>query len=104
MRAWIAAVEGRTAEALRLFHDALAAWQALDLVWDQAMTGIDAVTLLDPTGAEVIAMANSTRTILERLGASPYIARLDEVVGRTPRKPAATERSVEPGGVAAAAS
>jgi hypothetical protein len=100
MRAWIAAVEGRTSEALALFQDALAAWRALELVWDEAMTGIDVVTLLDPTRPEVLAIADSTRTILQRVGASPYLGRLDDTLARTPSAPLPTDRSPAPNAVA----
>ena len=87
MNAWIAAVDDRTAEALDLLGAAAVGPEhdrgALDVVWDEAMTGIDVVTLLDATRSEVIAIANSTRNILVRLGAAPYLARLDEALAGT---------------------
>ena len=75
MNAWIAAVDDRTAEALGLFQNALAAWRALDVVWDEAMTGIDVVTLLDATRSEVIAIANSKHSRAARCRAVPCTAR-----------------------------
>ena len=104
MHAWTSAVGGRASEAPGLFQEALAAWRALELVWDEAMTGIDVATLLDPTTPEVRAIADSTRTILQRLGASPYLARLDDALARTPTAPLPRDRSLAPNEVATAAS
>jgi hypothetical protein len=57
------------------------------------VTGISAVITLDPPDKQVRAIAESTRSILERLGAKPYIERLDETLaGRDLQKPAAARR------------
>ena len=53
-----------------------------------ALTGVDMVTLLDPTEPDVATAIKSTREILERLGAKPNIERLDAAV--------AMEREGEP--------
>ena len=87
-RAGIAALEGRTAEALALYRDALRGWRSVHAVWDEALTGIDMATVLDPTEPDVATAIKSTREILERLGAKPYIERLDAAV--------AMEREGEP--------
>jgi hypothetical protein len=47
------------------------------------------VTVLDPSTPEVRAAAESTRAILERLGAKPYLERLNAALARgvgTPRE------------------
>ena len=75
--AGIAALEGRPKEALALYRDALRGWRAANLVWDEALTGIDMAELLDPAEPEVAAAIISTRAILERLRAAPFIERLD---------------------------
>src|SRR3954471_2217636 len=79
-RAGIAALEGRTADALSLYRDALRGWRSVHAVWDEALTGIDMATVLDPSEPDVAAAIKSTREILERLGAKPYLERLDAAV------------------------
>ncbi len=70
IRAGIAALEGRTAEAL---------------------CGIDMATLLDPSDPEVQTVAERSREILVRIGAKPFIERLDAAMAR-----AATTRAALP--------
>jgi tetratricopeptide (TPR) repeat protein len=77
MLAGIAAGEGRTAEAIALYRDALRDWQDLGLALDEALIGLDMVQLLDPTDPEIRAVAASSREILLGLGATTLIARLD---------------------------
>jgi class 3 adenylate cyclase/tetratricopeptide (TPR) repeat protein len=80
MDAGVAALEGRAAEALTLYREALRLWRSAHAVWDDALTGIDMATLLDPTEPEIAAAIKATRAILERLGAQPYLERLDAAV------------------------
>ncbi len=84
LRAAEAALEGRARDALAGYRDALAGWRDLRLVWDEALTGIDMVSVLDPTDPDVRAVAESTRAILGRLGAKPYLERLDAALARSP--------------------
>jgi len=84
IRAGIAALEGRPAEALPLYREALRAWRDLGLAWDEALCGIDMATLLDPADPEVRAAADSAREILARLGAKPFLERLDTAMERQP--------------------
>ena len=77
IRAGLAALEGRPADALAAYRDVIRAWRDLGLAWDEALTGIDMATLLDPAEPEVRAAAESAREILVRLGAAPFVARLD---------------------------
>jgi hypothetical protein len=77
MRAGIAAFEGRPAEALALYREALRAWRDLGLAWDEALCGLDMALLMDPSEPEVRAAAEAAREILVRLEAAPFIARLD---------------------------
>jgi hypothetical protein len=83
-RAGIAALEGRPDDALSLYREALRAWRALGLAWDEALCGIDMATLLDPSDPDVRAAAESAREILVRLEAAPFIARLDVAMARVP--------------------
>ena len=82
IRAGLAASEGRRAEALGLYRDALRRWQDLGMVWDEVLTSIDMATLLDPAEPEVRAAAASAREVLTRLGAKPFLARLDAAMER----------------------
>ena len=82
LRAGIAALEGRPAEALPLYRDALRSWRDLGLAWDEALCGLDMATLLDPADPDVRAAADAARDILTRLGATPFTARLDAALAR----------------------
>jgi tetratricopeptide (TPR) repeat protein len=95
LRAGLAALEGRAAEAAALYREALRGWRELGIVWDEVLTSIDMATLLDPADPEVRAAAASSREILSRLGARPYLDRLDEAMARP--APAAEGGSVTSG-------
>jgi class 3 adenylate cyclase/tetratricopeptide (TPR) repeat protein len=82
IRAGIAALEGRATGALALYREALRAWRGLGLAWDEALTAIDMATLLDPAQPEVREAAEIGRGILLRLGARPFIERLDAALSR----------------------
>jgi hypothetical protein len=77
VQAGVAALEGRASDALPLFREAMLAWRDLRLAWDEALCGLDMAILLDPSEPDVLAAATSAREILVRLGAAPFIARLD---------------------------
>jgi class 3 adenylate cyclase/tetratricopeptide (TPR) repeat protein len=77
LRAALAALEGGPADALALYRDALRGWRELRMVWDEALTGIDMATLLEPSEPAVHEVAISTREILTRLGARPFLERLE---------------------------
>src|SRR4029079_706232 len=64
--AGIAALDGRPANAAPLSREALREWRDFALAWDEALCGLDMVTLLDPTEPEVREIAESTRGILVR--------------------------------------
>jgi tetratricopeptide (TPR) repeat protein len=77
VRAGIAALEGKTVEAMALYREALRGWRETNSVWEEVQTGLDMAELLDRDEPEVASVVASTRAILERLGAKPYLARLD---------------------------
>ncbi len=83
VEAGITAADGRTAEALALYRAALRRLRDLGCVWEEALVGIDMATLLDPADQEVRAAAESAREILVRLGARPYLERLETAMART---------------------
>ncbi len=82
IQAGITALEGRPADALTLYREALRAWRDLGLAWDEALCGLDMATLLNPTEPEVRAAAQAAREILVRLEAAPFLARLDAAMER----------------------
>ena len=88
IRAGLAALDVRPADAVPLYRDALQRWQDLGLVWDEALCGIDMATLLDPSQPEVQAAAKASRIILLRLEATPFVAQLEAAMARRPAKPA----------------
>ena len=84
-------------EALGLYRDTLRGWREFGLAYDAALTGIDMATLLDPAEPEVRAAADSTREILTRLGAKPFLARLDAAMkGQSSAKVPEPARSSDP--------
>jgi tetratricopeptide (TPR) repeat protein len=91
LRGAIAALEGRSREATALYKEALTAWRDLKVVWEEALTGLDMATVLDQSDATVQAAIRSTREILTRLGAKPYLERLESALARrgapAPAKP-----------------
>jgi hypothetical protein len=95
IRAGIAAIEGRTAEALALYRDALRGWRETHSVWDEAMTGVDMGELLDPAEPEVAAAINASRAILERLDAKPYLERLNAAAARRPERSASARPTLQ---------
>ena len=90
IRAGLAALDGRRAEALTAYREAIRTWHALGLAFDEALTGLDMATLLDPSDAEVRAAAGASREVLARLGAKPLLERLDAALAQPPvRAPSA---------------
>ena len=87
IRAGLAAIDKLEAEALALYRDALRRWRDLRLVVDEALCAVDMVTLLDPSDPEVRAAADAARTILVKLGARPFVERLDAAMERQPSTP-----------------
>jgi hypothetical protein len=78
-----AALDGRAAEALAGFREALAGWRDLGLPWRIALTAIVMATVLGPQEPEVRAAADEAREILDRLGAKPFLERLDTLMARS---------------------
>jgi class 3 adenylate cyclase/tetratricopeptide (TPR) repeat protein len=80
IRAGLAALEGRPADALLLYREALRGWRDLGLAWDEALCAIDMATLLDAADPEVRAALDVARETLVRVGAAPFLARLDAAI------------------------
>jgi class 3 adenylate cyclase/tetratricopeptide (TPR) repeat protein len=79
-RAGIAALEGRSAEAVAGYREALRAYGHLGLAFEQAAAAVDMATLLpssELTAPEPRAAIEAARATLERLGAGPFLDRLE---------------------------
>ena len=94
LRAGLAALGGRPAEALAGYRDALRDWRDLGLAWDEALTAIDMATLLDPAEPEVRAAADRAREILAGLRAAPFLERLEAAMARAGETAAAARPAV----------
>ncbi len=88
IRAGLAALDGREGEALATYNAVLKEWRELGMLWQVALVGLDIATLLDPAQPEVQAAIESSRQILTRIGAQPFLDRLEAAASR---KVAATE-------------
>ena len=77
VRAGIAALEGRRDEAIAGFRDALARLRAIGEDFELARTGLDFGLLVGPGEPAARAAAAEARPIFERVGARPYLERLD---------------------------
>ena len=95
IRASIAALEGRDAEAVRTYEAAIANWHELGMVWDEALTCLDMAITLDASKPQVQAAAANGRQIMERLMALPFIEKLDAVLAEQGLR-SATNRSQVP--------
>jgi class 3 adenylate cyclase len=80
--AGLAALEGRPVDALTHYRDALRRFRDLGVPLNEAFTGIEMATLLDPTEPEVGAATDTAREILTRLRAKPFLERLEEAIHR----------------------
>jgi hypothetical protein len=86
IRAGIAALEGRTDDAGRLYREAIRAWRELGQPWREALTAVDMATLLDPADPAVRDAAAAGREILVRLRAAPFVDKLDAALARPSRE------------------
>jgi len=81
LRAGIAALEGQQADAVGGYRTALADAREVGLPWDEALIAIGFLTLVGPAQPAARAAGEAAREILVRLGARPFIARLDAALG-----------------------
>jgi hypothetical protein len=78
------------------YRTAMAAWRSLGLLWDEALTTLEAVTILGTSDPEVAGWVDGARATFERLRAAPLVDRLDEaLVAAAPPQRVPTESTVE---------
>ncbi|HEX7527234.1 MAG TPA: hypothetical protein VF327_13050, partial [Gaiellaceae bacterium] len=92
IQAGLAALDGRPGDALSLYRDAIRRFRDLGLLVDEAFTAIEMATLLDPAEPEVRVATDSAREILTRLGATPFLERLEAAMSRSSEKVHAANR------------
>jgi class 3 adenylate cyclase/tetratricopeptide (TPR) repeat protein len=80
VRAGLAALDGRSREALDGYREALRTWRDLGTVWDEALCGLQMAILIGPHEPEVKAAAERAREIFVRLKAQPFLERLDAAI------------------------
>ena len=92
MRAGLAALEGRIPEATRGYLEATSELRRVGLLWELARTQLDFVIAVGPGVREARDAAEEARATFERLGARPYLERLEAAVGPgdSERRPAAS--------------
>ena len=97
LRAGLAALEGRRADAIAGYREALRGWRGLGCAFDEALAALDLAILLAPTEREMPeapAAIETARETLTRLGATPLLARLEAAArGVAPAAPVAPERT-----------
>jgi class 3 adenylate cyclase/tetratricopeptide (TPR) repeat protein len=81
VRAGIAALQGRPAEAMALYRSALPGYRDAGCRFDVALTILDMAALLGPDEPGVRALIPEGREILVGLGAHPLVERLDALAG-----------------------
>ena len=80
LRAGITALEGRTADALALYRSALSGYREAGCRFDVALTILDMAMLIGPEEPAVRSVLPEAREILESLGATLLLDRLDALV------------------------
>ncbi len=98
IRAGLAALDGRRAQAAREYRDALQGLLDHGYVLDHALMTVQMATLVGPSEPDVMAAAAIARETLTRARAKPFIDRLDAALG-TPGGDLAGRRAVADGQV-----
>jgi len=96
LRAGLSALDGRQAEALREARAVIGEYVRLDLPWRQALAALMLLSTIGANDPEVRAAAESAREIFARLGAKPFLERLDAAMALSPGRagrPATSSRA-----------
>jgi class 3 adenylate cyclase/tetratricopeptide (TPR) repeat protein len=84
LRAGLAALDGRHTDALREARAVSGEYGRLGLPWRQALAAVMLLSTIGAGEAEVRGAAESARETLARLGAKPFLERLDAALARPP--------------------
>ena len=96
MAAGLAALEGRTDEAIATYRLARESWREQGLPFQEALLGIDMATVLDTAQVEVQQAIQDSRVILSKLGALPFLERLSGELARVGQGVPASPTTAEP--------
>ena len=77
VRAGVAALEGRRDEAITGYRDALRRFEAIESHFPRALVAVDFLVLLGPDEPAAVAAAQEARIVFDRVGARPYLERLE---------------------------
>ena len=88
----VAALEGRTSEAIAAFREARQIYVDHEQLFAAAQLVVETSVLL-PAEAEVRSWAAEVRPLLVELRARPYLERLDEALASAPEAPSRGERT-----------
>ncbi len=91
LRAGLSALDDRRVEALREARAVIGEYGRLGLPWRQALGALMLLSTIGAGEAEVRAAGESAREILTRLGAKPFLERLDAALARP------SDRADQPG-------
>jgi class 3 adenylate cyclase len=80
LEAGLLAFDGRDTEAIREIQAIVADYERLGLLWRQALAGLVLASILGPEDAGVRELARGSRAIFVRLGARPFVERVDAVL------------------------
>ena len=76
----VASLEGRTADGVASYQEALRRWRETCRDWAVAVCGLDFVRAVGASIPEAQAAGEEARAIFERVGARVYLERLDAVM------------------------
>ncbi|MDP9343576.1 MAG: AAA family ATPase [Actinomycetota bacterium] len=79
VEAGLAALEGRPEESAAGYRRAIEAWRALETPLDLALFGLDMGTMLGMDHPDAAEAVEESKAILERLGAKPFLDRLERL-------------------------
>jgi class 3 adenylate cyclase/tetratricopeptide (TPR) repeat protein len=99
IRAGLAALDGRTAEAIAGYRTALAGWHDLGLPWDESLSALVFVHVVGADEPEARAAAGAAMAIMQRLGAVRVVEMFKAEMGSA--GPASTEGTAATGSRAA---
>jgi hypothetical protein len=77
----LAALEGRTSDAVRGYREVIGFWRATEQFYLVAQRGLDFVSAVGPDVPEARAAGEEAREIFAQLGARPALERLDALLG-----------------------
>ena len=84
LHAGLFVLDGRLDEGISLYRQAAQTWRHLEVPFDLALSQLDFATLVRADHPDARAAADEAREVFSRLGAKPFLARLDAAL-RTPQ-------------------